>query len=66
MERRKRFETIAIIVIIVSSGILGAFLYISVIQDATPSARYGSAMVYDPVLQKTIFFGGGYQDASGY
>jgi N-acetylneuraminic acid mutarotase len=66
MERRKKIELLGMIVVIFSSGILGAFLFISVIQNATPSARYGSSMVYDPVLQRTIFFGGGYQDASGF
>ena len=66
MERRKKIEILGIIIVIAVSGILGTFLYVSIIQNATPSARYGSAMVYDPIIQKSIFFGGGYQDASGY
>jgi N-acetylneuraminic acid mutarotase len=66
MLKRKKIETLGIIVVLISSGILGTFLFISVIQNATPSPRYGPAMVYDPVLQKTIFFGGGYQDTTGY
>ena len=66
MNRRKKIITLILIAVIISSGIIGTLVLIFVIQNATPSARYGSAMVYDPVLQKAIFFGGGYQDASGY
>lgn len=66
MERKKKIEILGIVIILVSAGLLGAFVYITVIQNATPSSRYGSAMVYDPLIQKTIFFGGGYQDASGF
>ncbi|MBY8987598.1 MAG: hypothetical protein KGD61_04010 [Candidatus Lokiarchaeota archaeon] len=66
MERRKKIEMLGIIVVLVSSGILGAFLFISVIQNTTPSARYGSTMVYDPVLRKVILFGGGYQEGASY
>lgn len=66
MERRKKFELLGIIIVVSASGILGTFLFVSVIQNASPSAKYGSAMVYDPVIHKAIFFGGGYQDSNGY
>lgn len=66
MERRKKIEILGIIIILVSAGILGAFVYIIVIQKTTPSGRYGFAMVYDPLLKKAIFFGGGYQGSSGW
>lgn len=66
MERRKKILTLILIAVIISSGIIGTLVIIVVIQNATPSARYGSAMVYDPVLQKAIFFGGGYQEGASY
>jgi len=66
MERRKKIIILGLILVIISAGIIGAFIVIFIIQNASPSARYGAAMVYDPVLQKVIFFGGGYQDTGGY
>ena len=66
MKRKNKILILGLIVVIISSGTIGTLIFIAIIQNASPSARYGSAMVYDPVLQKEIFFGGGYQDASGY
>ncbi|MBY9016886.1 MAG: hypothetical protein KGD68_14445 [Candidatus Lokiarchaeota archaeon] len=66
MRRRSKILILGLIVVIISSGTIGTLLFIAVIHNASPSARYGSAMVYDPVLQKEIFFGGGYQDTTGY
>jgi len=66
MKRRIKILIFVLIVVIISSGTIGTLFFFTVIQNASPSARYGSAMVYDPVLQKAIFFGGGCQDADGY
>jgi len=66
MKRRKKILMLGLIAVIISSGIIGTLIFLIIIQNASPSAKYGSAMVYDPVLQKEIFFGGGYQDATGY
>lgn len=66
MKRRIKILILGLIIVIISSGTIGTLLFIAIIQNASPSARYGSAMVYDPVLQRGIFFGGGYQDATGY
>jgi len=66
MKRKIKILILGLIVVIISSGTIGTLFFIAVIQNASPSARYGSAMVYNPVLQKGIFFGGGYQDTTGY
>ncbi len=66
VKRKIKILIFGLIVVIISSGTIGTLFFIAVIQNASPSARYGSAMVYDPVLQKAIFFGGGCQDATGY
>jgi N-acetylneuraminic acid mutarotase len=66
MRRRLKILILGLIVVIITSGTIGTLIFIVVIQNASPSARYGSAMIYDPVLQKGIFFGGGYQDTAGY
>lgn len=62
----KKIKILILGLVIISSGTIGSLLFIVVIQNASPTARYGSTMVYDPVLQKVIFFGGGYQDTTGY
>ena len=61
---KRRIKILSLVGVIISSGAIGLF-FLAVIQNASPSARYGSAMVYDPILQKMILFGGGYQDATG-
>ncbi|MBY9020650.1 MAG: hypothetical protein KGD67_06315, partial [Candidatus Lokiarchaeota archaeon] len=61
MIRKNKIIIFGLIAVIITAGTIGSLLFIIVIQNATPSARYGSAMVYDPILQKAIFFGGGYQ-----
>ena len=66
MIRKNKFLLFGLIAAIITAGTIGSFIFIIVIQNASPSARYGSTMVYDPILQKAIFFGGGYQDTSGF
>jgi len=63
---KRKIKVLILGLVIISSGTIGALLFIAVIQSASPTARYGSSMVYDPVLQKTILFGGGYEDTTGY
>ena len=63
---KRKIKILILGLVIISSGTIGGLLFIVVIQSASPTARYGSAMVYEPVLQKVIFFGGGYSDADGY
>lgn len=63
---KRKIKILILGLVIISSGTIGGLLFIAVIQSASPTARYGSAMVYEPVLQKVIFFGGGYADADGY
>ena len=66
VKRKIKILILSLIVVIISSGTIGTLFFFAVIQNASPSARYGSAMVYDPVLQKAIFFGGGYQEGGDY
>jgi len=54
---KRRIKILSLVGLIISSETIGLF-FLAVIQTASPSARYGSAMVYDPILQKTIIFGG--------
>lgn len=65
MKKRIKILSLSLIVVIISSGTIGTLFFLAVIQNASPSARYGSAMVYDPNIQKMILFGGGYQDTTG-
>ena len=65
MKRSIKILSLSVIGVIISAGTIGTLFFLTVIQTASPSGRYGSAMVYDPILQKMIFYGGAYQDATG-
>ncbi len=63
MKRRIKILSLSLVGVMISSGTIGTLFFLAVIQNASPSARYGSAMVYDPVLQKMILFGGAEETA---
>jgi len=66
MNKKTKYLAIVLASFITFSGIIGIFLVVSFIQNQTPLARYGSGAVYDLQLQKTIIFGGGTQDITGF
>jgi len=77
MEKKIKYLSMVIAIIVISSGLVGIFLFQLVfIQnrvpleqtplEQSPFGRYGPGSVYDPQLQKTIIFGGGTQNLTGY
>ena len=65
VKRKIKILILSLIVVIISSGTIGTLFFFAVIQNASPSARFGSAMVYDPILQKMILFGGA-EETTGF
>ena len=73
MEKKTKYISIVLAVIVISSGLVGIYLLVTFNESQTPAGsnqtplgRYGSGTVYDPQLQKTIIFGGGTQNLTGY
>ena len=73
MEKKTKYISIVLAVIVISSGLVGIYLLVTFNESQTPAGsnqtplgRYGPGTVYDPQLQKTIIFGGGTQNLTGY
>ena len=66
MKKKTKYLSMGIAAIVITSGIVGIYLFVTFIESQTPIGRYGPGAVYDSQLQKTIIFGGGTQDASGW
>lgn len=66
MKKKTKYISMVLAIIVISSGLVGIFLLVTFVRNQMPVARYGVGTVYDPQLQKTIVFGGGAQDVTGF
>ena len=73
MKKKTKYLSIVLAIIVISSGLVGIYLLVIFNESQTPAdsnqiplGRYGPGSVYDPQLQKTIIFGGGTQNLTGY
>jgi N-acetylneuraminic acid mutarotase len=65
---RKKFEyvLIGVIVVAISAGFITTYFSVFLGDIVMPTKRFSAGAVYDPQLEKTIIFGGGFQDNSGF
>ena len=63
MRRKIKILILSLVILTVSSISITFGILFSI---NSPSARYGSGMVYDESVDKVILFGGGFQDISSY
>lgn len=65
---KKLLEYILITVVLIAILVGSVFTYLSVllVDLPTPLSRYSPGAVYDPQLEKSLIFGGGIEDSSGY
>ena len=66
MKKKTKYLSMILGIIVISSGLVGIYLLVTLIESQSPLGKYGPGTVYDPQLQKTIIFGGGTQQASGF
>ena len=63
MRRKIKILILSLVILTVSSISITFGILFSI---NSPSASYGSGMVYDESVDKVILFGGGFQDISSY
>jgi len=73
MRKKTIYLSIVLAIIVVSSGLVGIYLFVTFFENETPVdgtqtllGRYGPGTVFDSQLQEMIIFGGGTQDLTGY
>ena len=70
MKKKTKYLLIVLAIIVISSGLVGIYLsnesQTPTDSNQTPLGRYGPGTVYDSQLQKTIIFGGGIQNLTGF
>jgi len=66
MKKKTKYISMVLVIIVISTGLVGIYLLVTFTESQTPVGRYGPGAVYDSQLQKMIIFGGGTQDLSGY
>jgi N-acetylneuraminic acid mutarotase len=64
--RKFEYFTVGLGVIAITIGLVAIYLNIYILDSQTPIGRLSFGAVYDPQLQRTVIFGGGSQDVSGY
>jgi N-acetylneuraminic acid mutarotase len=65
---RKIIEQILMVLVLIAiaAGLVATYYSAYLVEIPAPMARLSPGTVYDPQLQKTVIFGGGFQDSSGF